>query len=75
MPHIIVKLAKGRKEAAKIALTEKILKAVTDTVNPDEDAVSIAIDEIESSAWEKDIYQLEIMKDEKRLYKKPRYKL
>lgn len=75
MPHIIVKLAKGRKEAVKIALTEKILKAVTDTVNPDEDAVSIAIDEIESSAWEKDIYQLEIMKDEKRLYKKPGYKL
>lgn len=73
MPHVIVKLASGRTEEQKQALADKILNAVTSTINPNEDAVSITIEECEQADWKEKVYEPIIMNGSGTLYKKPGY--
>ncbi len=73
MPHIIVKLWTGRTEEQKIELTNKIVKAVVETVNVEEASVSVSFEEISSDRWAKEVYKPDILEKEETLYKKPGY--
>jgi 4-oxalocrotonate tautomerase len=51
MPHVIVKLRPGRSEQQKNRLAEEIVKDVVAIVKCEEEAISVAIEEIRPEDW------------------------
>jgi 4-oxalocrotonate tautomerase len=74
MPHVIVKLQAGRSDEQKARIAAEITKAVMAEAKCSEDAVSVAIEDIQSSDWTEKVYKPDILGDWDRLYKKPGYK-
>jgi 4-oxalocrotonate tautomerase len=74
MPHILIKLAIGKTEEEKGELTRRIVQDVISVLHVGEDAVSIAIEEIESQHWKEQVYQPDIQARWSTLYKQPGYK-
>jgi 4-oxalocrotonate tautomerase len=75
MPHVIVKLWPGKSEAQKERLAEKIAQDVMEVLDYGEESVSVAMEEIKSSDWAKQVYQPDIKGKWKTLYKKPGYEM
>ena len=75
MPHIIVKLWPGKSKAQKERLAAKIAQDVMDILNYGEESVSVAMEEIKSSDWAKQVYQPDIKDKWEKLYKKPGYEM
>ncbi|HEX2946479.1 MAG TPA: tautomerase family protein [Clostridia bacterium] len=73
MPHVIVKMYKGRSEALKKDMAEKVTKAITESLSVNESSVSIAIEEFETENWDKEVYEPDIIGKSETLYKKPGY--
>jgi 4-oxalocrotonate tautomerase len=73
MPHVIVKLWPGRSPEQKKLLAEKINQDVIDVLGCGEEAVSVAIEEVESSDWSEKVYKPDIIGKTDQLYKKPGY--
>ena len=73
MPHVTVKLWPGRTEEQKQALTRQIVKAVEETMGAPNDYITVAIEEVSSAAWPKQVYKPEIADKLDKLYKKPGY--
>jgi 4-oxalocrotonate tautomerase len=73
MPHVIVKLWPGKSEAQKARLAEKITQDVMEVLDYGQASVSVAIEEVKSSDWPKQVYQPDIKRKWDRLYKKPGY--
>ena len=73
MPHIIVKMYKGRTEQQKKELTEKIVKNVVEMAECKESVVSVAVEEFEPTDWADKVYQPDIIDGPGKLYKKPGY--
>lgn len=73
MPHVIVKLYPGRSEQLKIRLAQELTKSVMNVLNFGEEAVSVAIEEVEPQDWAKKVYQPDILDRPERVYKKPGY--
>jgi len=74
MPHVIVKLWPGRTEEQKKELTDKIVKAVMETIKVEEHTVSVGFEEVPHEKWATEVFQPDIVAKEKTLYKKPGYK-
>lgn len=74
MPHVSVKLWSGRSEKQKQKMADKIVEAVKEAVGASEYYISVAIEDVESSDWSQ-VYENEIMANEKNLYKKPGYNI
>lgn len=74
MPHVIVKLYPGRSEEQKINLAEKITAVVSESLNLNESSISVAIEEILSENWGKEVYKKDIIENEKNLYIRPGYR-
>ena len=72
MPHIVVKLWPGRNEEIKTNLAKKLADLVAEELKIDIGDVSVAIEEIDRSAWGKQVYKKEI-KDSSNVYVKPNY--
>jgi len=75
MPHVIVKLWPGKSKAQKERLAAKIAQDVMDILNYGEESVSVAMEEIKSSDWAKQVYQPDIKDKWDKLYKKPGYEM
>ena len=75
MPHVIVKLWPGKSKAQKERLAAKIAQDVMDILNYGEESVSVAMEEIKSSDWAKQVYQPDIKDKWEKLYKKPGYEM
>ncbi|MFZ1091241.1 MAG: tautomerase family protein [Xanthobacteraceae bacterium] len=73
MPHVIVKLYPGRSEQQKNRLAEEIVKDIVAIANCEEEAVSVAIEEIRPEDWAEKVYKPHILDNPERLYKKPGY--
>ena len=73
MPHIIIKLVRGRSDEQKTRLAEAVTKAVMDGVSVPEAAVSVVIEDIEPDRWTDDVYAPDIEGRWKQLYKEPGY--
>jgi 4-oxalocrotonate tautomerase len=73
MPHVIVKLWAGKSEAQKAKLAEEITRAVTAVLNYGEEAVSVAMEEVEPGAWMDKVYKPDIVGKPEQIYKKPGY--
>lgn len=75
MPHIEIKCYHGRSEEQKKLCAEKVAQAAADALGCKLSSVSVAIKEIEKGNWKKDVWDKQIVPDEKYLYKKPEYKM
>lgn len=75
MPHVIVKLWPGKSEQQKAQLAERIAQAVMDVLNYGEESVSVAMEEVKSADWSKQVYQPDIKAKWDQLYKKPGYEM
>jgi 4-oxalocrotonate tautomerase len=73
MPHVIVKLYPGRSEQLKTQLAQELSKSVMNVLSFGEEAVSVAIEEIQPQDWAKKVYQPDILDHPERVYKKPGY--
>lgn len=73
MPHVIVKLWPGKSEEQKKRLAEQISQAVMNVFDYEEESVSVAMEEVKSSDWAKQVYQPDIKAKWDKLYKKPGY--
>ncbi|HTV40822.1 MAG TPA: tautomerase family protein [Candidatus Sulfotelmatobacter sp.] len=73
MPHIIVKLWPGKSEQQKTRLAEAITKEVMSIFNYEEDAVSVAMEEISPNDRAEKVYKPDILNKPDNIYKKPGY--
>jgi 4-oxalocrotonate tautomerase len=73
MPHVIVRMYSGRSKQQKTRLAEEITKAVMATLNQDEAAVSVAIEDVEPKDWIEKVYKPDVLGNSGALYKKPGY--
>lgn len=73
MPHVIVKMYKGRSEEMKRDMAEKVTRAIAESLSLNESSVSIAIEEFEPEKWDKEVYEPDIIGKSDTLYKKPGY--
>jgi 4-oxalocrotonate tautomerase len=73
MPHVLIKLARGRSEEQKSKLAEAVTQAVMAGANCPESAVSVAIEDIEPDRWTEDVYQPDILGHWQTIFKKPGY--
>jgi len=73
MPHIIVKLWPGKSEAQKKELAERITKDVMSVLKYGEESVSVAMEEVSSREWMKQVYKPDIQEKWETLYKEPGY--
>ncbi len=74
MPHVVVKMYKGRTQEQKEAMTEAVSKALIDTISCSDDHISVAIEEYDREKWEEEVFYKEIEPNLVNLYKKPNYK-
>ena len=70
---MIVKLWPGKSESQKARLAEKIVQDVIEALDYGEESVSIAVEEIKSSDWAKQVYEPDIKAKWDKLYKRPGY--
>ena len=73
MPHIEIKCFPGRSEEQKTLCAEKVAQAAAEALGVKPSSVSVAIKEVEKENWKKDVWDTQIVPDEKDLYKKPGY--
>jgi len=74
MPHVIVKMFKGRTEEMKQNMAEEITKAIVKSLNVNESSVSVAVEEFDPDEWNEAVYNPDIIDKEHTLYRKPGYK-
>ena len=75
MPHVIVKLWPGKSEKQKAQLAQQITQDVMSTLGYGEESVTVAMEEIGPQDWKEKVYEPDIMRNAKNLYKKPDYKM
>ncbi len=73
MPHVTVKLVRGKSEDQKTRLAEQITRDVVNILNYGEEAVSVAFEEVEPQDWAEKVYKPEIQGKWDKVYKKPGY--
>lgn len=73
MPHVIVKLWPGKSEQHKRRLAQAIADDVMRVLDYGDEAVSVAIEEVDPDDWRDEVYRPDIVRDADKLYKKPGY--
>ena len=73
MPHIIVKLYKGRSDEVKLQLAKEIRKDVTTIAGCEDKSVSVAFEEFDPSDWPEKVYKPEILEKKETLVIEPGY--
>jgi 4-oxalocrotonate tautomerase len=73
MPHVIVKLYRGRTEEQKAQLTAAIVRDVISVLESKEESVSVAIEDVEPADWAEKVYKPDILQTSGKLFKKPGY--
>ena len=73
MPHIIVKLYKGRSDDVKLQLAKEIVKNVSTIAGCEEKVVSVAFEEFDFAEWPERVYKPDILEKEESLVIKPGY--
>ena len=73
MPHVEIKCYEGRTDEVKRECVERVAEAVSKTLGVNLSSVSVAIKDYPASDWKKEVWDKNIIPDEKYLYKKPQY--
>ena len=72
MPHVEIKIYKGRTEEQKQKCADMVAEAIASSLGCKLSSVSVSIKDIEPDNWKDDVYDKEIMTSNT-LYKKPGY--
>jgi 4-oxalocrotonate tautomerase len=75
MPHIIVKLWKGKSEAQKKKLAEELTQTAMSVIGSGKESFSVAIEDIDPNDWKENVYKPFILGQKEKLYKQPGYKM
>lgn len=73
MPHVIVKMYSGKSDKQKQQLADEIVKDFIKLFGYEEEALSVAIQDINPADWKEKVYEEEIMAHQDKLFKKPGY--
>ena len=71
MPHITIKMLKGRTDEQKQAAAEKVAKALVDAIGCTESHVSVSVEDFTPQEWQEQ-YRIEVSENPA-LIKKPNY--
>jgi 4-oxalocrotonate tautomerase len=74
MPHVVIKMLRGRSEETKKQLAQAITHNVMSIAGVGEDSVSVAIEDVEAADWTEQVYKPDIAGKGDTLYKQPGYK-
>jgi 4-oxalocrotonate tautomerase len=72
MPHVLVKLYSGRSQQQKTKLAVAVTKAIVMTLKCGDEAVSVAIEDVDPQAWTAEVYKPDILNNPN-IYKRPGY--
>lgn len=72
MPHISVKMLKGRSEEQKKKLAAALTEALEKSIGAPDAYVSVAIEDFTAEEWQK-VFKAEITDKPNVIYKKPSY--
>lgn len=72
MPHIEIKMYKGRTKEQKQKCADDVAKALAESLGCNLSSVSVSIKDIEPDNWKDEVYDKEIINSDT-LYKKPGY--
>lgn len=75
MPHVIIKLFPGRTQEQKQLCIGKIVDALMETMNVDENSISVIFEEIPREKWKEEVFKPDIIEKENSLFKKPGYNM
>ncbi|WP_031555265.1 tautomerase family protein [Parvularcula oceani] len=73
MPHVVVKLWPGKPKEQKTALSEAIVRQVTEILGYGRDAVSVGFEEIPAERWTDRVVEPDILAKWDTLVKEPGY--
>jgi len=73
MPHLMVKLAKGRSDTVKRELAGRLTATMMDVLGHGADAISVAMEEVPMEEWMEQVYGPDIEAEAGRLLKRPGY--
>ena len=73
MPHVIVKMYKGRLDDVKMQLAKEIVKDVSTIAECEEKVVSVAFEEYDPAEWPEKVYKPDIIGKADTLAIKPGY--
>ncbi|NLO82329.1 MAG: 4-oxalocrotonate tautomerase [Clostridiales bacterium] len=73
MPHVEIKCFPGRTEEQKKKCADKIAEDLVDILGCDLSSVSVVIREIPKEEWKEKVWDVDIVPNEKCMYKKPGY--
>lgn len=72
MPHISLKMLKGRTEEQKIAAAEKLTAALCSALDCGDGHVTVTIEDFSAEEWQ-DVFANDIEGKSDKLYRKPKY--
>ena len=73
MPHIVVKMYKGRTDEQKVELSKALLETAVRVTGRGAEHFSGAVEDYEPENWQKDVYEPEIVGKQETLYVRPGY--
>jgi 4-oxalocrotonate tautomerase len=73
MPHVVIRMYAGRSEEQKQRLSQEVARTVMSVLGSSEASVSVAVEDVEPSRWDEEVYQPEILGKRQTLYKQPGY--
>lgn len=72
MPHISLKMLKGRTDEQKKLAADKLAKALCEAIGCTENHISVSVEDYTAQEWQ-DIFKAEITEQPERLVIKPQY--
>lgn len=73
MPHIVVKMYKGRTDEQKNELAKALMETAVKVTGRGAEHFSVAIEDYEPEIWTDEVYDKEIVAKQDTLYVKPGY--
>jgi 4-oxalocrotonate tautomerase len=73
MPHVEIKCFPGRSDEQKKKCADKIAEDIADILGCKISSVSVVIKDIPEEEWKEKVWDVDIVPNEKYLYRKPSY--
>ncbi|MBE7012028.1 MAG: 4-oxalocrotonate tautomerase [Ruminococcaceae bacterium] len=73
MPHIVVKMYKGRTEEQKSELAKALVETAVKVTGRGAEHFSVAVEDYDPEVWTNEVYDKEIVAKQDTLYVKPGY--
>ncbi len=72
MPHIAIKMLKGRTEEQKVKAAAAVKKALSEAIGASETYISVTVEDYTAEEWQ-DVFKAEITDKPDKVFEKPGY--